>query len=191
MKKIGYARVSKNEQNLDLQINALKENGCTEIYTEKESGRKTRPILNGLLKKLKANDTLVVWKIDRLGRNMLGIINTFEALKEKKITVISLNEGIDSSKVTGKVYMWQCAIYAEIEVDNNRARTIAGLQAAKARGVKLGRRKGLSQKAMEKAELTYSLYNKGEKISIICEKAGICKATMYKYLRTKGTHFRK
>jgi DNA invertase Pin-like site-specific DNA recombinase len=144
---IGYARVSKTEQNLDLQIDALKAAGCDphRIFTDKQSGAKwDRRGLDTALSHLREGDTLVVWKMDRLGRTVLQSVQFLTSLHQEKIEFRSLTEGIDTNTPMGKFYFHMAAALAELERDRLIERTNAGLAAAKARGRK-GGRKGLGQ----------------------------------------------
>jgi len=144
---IGYARVSTIDQNLDLQINALKAAGCEKIYhDEGVSGTKAkRPGLEKLLKRLKCDDELVVWKLDRLGRSMRHLIEITTMLEEKGIGFRSLSDAIDTSTPGGKLYFHLMGAFAEFESNLNSERTKAGMAAAKARGVKMGRPRKLTR----------------------------------------------
>jgi DNA invertase Pin-like site-specific DNA recombinase len=144
---IGYARVSKTEQNLDLQIDALKAAGCDprRIFTDKQSDAKwDRRGLDAALSHLREGDTLVVWKMDRLGRTVLQSVQFLNSLHKEKIEFRSLTEGIDTNTPMGKFYFHMAAALAELERDRLIERTNAGLAAAKARGRKGGRKRALS-----------------------------------------------
>ena len=140
---IGYARISTIDQNLDLQIDALTEEGCEKIYRDEGvSGAKTkRPGLQKALKALKPNDVLVVWKLDRLGRSMRHLIEITSTLEEKQIGFCSLSDAIDTSTPGGKLYFHLMGAFAEFERNLISERTKAGMAAAKARGVRIGRPK--------------------------------------------------
>jgi DNA invertase Pin-like site-specific DNA recombinase len=143
---IGYARVSKTEQNLDMQIDALKAAGCDprKIFTDKQSGAKwDRRGLDAALSHLREGDTLVVWKMDRLGRTVLQSVQFLNSLHKEKIEFRSLTEGIDTNTSFGKFYFHMAAALAELERDRLIERTNAGLKAAKARGRKGGRKRAL------------------------------------------------
>jgi DNA invertase Pin-like site-specific DNA recombinase len=139
--KIGYARVSTDEQHLDLQRQALEAEGCAKIYEDRGvSGASTER--NGLLKALravKAGDILVVWKLDRLGRSLSHLLEMISGLRRKEVGFQSLQEQIDTTSAGGRFYMHILAALAEFEREMIRDRTTAGMQAAKRRGVKLGR----------------------------------------------------
>lgn len=143
--KIGYCRVSTEDQNPDLQLTALKRAGCKRIFTDKASGANTkRPELTKSLKALDAGDVLIVWKLDRLGRSLRDLIALLDDLKGRGVAFRSLTEAIDTTTPTGRA-MWQMiGILAELEKSLIQERTKAGRAAAVARGVKMGRKKILS-----------------------------------------------
>ena len=113
--RIGYARVSTTAQNLDMQIEALNKAGCEKIYTEKESGVKERPVLKELLSFIRQGDTLVVYKLDRLGRSVRELLSMVDDLREKGISLIALQDNIDATTPGGKMMMQMMAILAEYE----------------------------------------------------------------------------
>ena len=186
--KYGYARVSTRDQNLDLQLDALKQSGCERIFTDIASGAKVnRPDLNRLLIELRSGDTLTIWKLDRLGRSLKHLVELVDHLNTKKIGLISLNDPIDTTTAHGKLTFNLFASLAEFERDIIGERTKAGLSAARARGRKGGRPKGLSHTAETTACAAETLY-KDRTLSIlqICTQLGISKATLYAYLRHRG-----
>jgi len=177
---IGYARVSTQDQNLDLQNDALKGAGCEKIYTDKMSGAKTdRPGLEEILSILRKGDTLVVWKLDRLGRSLTHLIKVMNILDEQGIYFRSVQESLDTSTPGGKLIFHVFGALAEFERDIIRERTLAGLAAARARGRTGGRPRKLSKKQVEIAE------NLMKDVSIpiaeICETLGVSRATLYRY----------
>ena len=183
---IGYARVSTDEQNLDLQLDALNNAGCSKIFTDQLSGAKTqRPGLTDALNYLRAGDTLVVWKLDRLGRSLKDLIEHVEHLKSKEIEFKSLNESIDTASPTGKFTFHLFSALAEFERDLIRDRTRAGLAAARARGRIGGRKKALSPAQVK----TASMLMKGNEMSIkeICRLLKISRSTLYRYVAPDGT----
>ena len=186
--KIGYARVSTKEQSLDLQEDALKKEGCQRIYSEQISGYKSeRPKLKEMMGQLRKGDVVVVWKLDRLGRSLRDLVNLVAKLQESEIGFKSLQDNIDTTTPTGKLTFHLFAALAEFERDIISSRTKAGLKAARARGRKGGRPKGLSKKAQDKARLAESLYKEREhSISEICNHLDISKPTLYRYLRERG-----
>jgi DNA invertase Pin-like site-specific DNA recombinase len=132
---IGYARVSTLDQHLHLQEDALKKAGCERIFTDTASGAKSeRPGLSQVLDALRSGDTLVVWKLDRLGRSLKHLVETVQALSEKEVGFRSLQESIDTTTSGGKLIFHIFAALAEFERDIIRERTNAGLAAARARG---------------------------------------------------------
>ena len=180
--RIGYARVSTHEQSLDAQIDSLKRAGCQRIYCDKVSGSKSdRPQLDRLQDSLRCGDTLVLWRLDRLGRSLRDLINWVEWLEETGVTLHSLNEQIDTSHHTGKLVFHLFAALAEFERDLIRERTLAGLAAARARGRLGGRKAKLNASDIRQLKAMH----KDHSISIgkICERFGIAKTTLYRYLR--------
>lgn len=160
----GYARVSTGEQNTAMQIDALKAAGCTRIFQDEGiSGTMTsRPALDDCLNTLQSGDTLVLWRLDRLGRSLLHLIETVKALGDRGIGVKSLTQDIDTTSRQGKLFFHIVAVLAEYERDQIAERTKAGLDAAKRRGVQLGRGDAITAEqlaaaaAMKAAGKTYS-----------------------------------
>lgn len=186
--KIGYARVSTKEQNLLLQIDALQQEGCEQIFQEKITASKIqRPELDNLLTGLRKGDIVVIWKLDRLGRSLKDLVNLMTYLQDKGVGLLSLNDHINTTTPTGKLTFHLFAALAEFERDIISERTQAGLAAARARGRKGGRPKGLSQKAEHTAIIAQRLYEE-EDLSVqqICDQLSITKRTLYKYLRHRG-----
>lgn len=179
--KVGYARVSTHDQNLSLQLDALKQAGCEEIYQDQVSGAKAeRSGLRDALAYLRQGDTLVVWRLDRLGRSLKHLIETVTMLEERGIGLQSLQEAIDTTTSGGRLVFHIFGALAEFERNLIRERTQAGLQTARARGRKGGRPKALDAK---KAELLYQLYDeKNHSIMELCDIMGISKSTLYGYL---------
>lgn len=147
MVKLGYARVSTQEQNLDLQLDALNAEGCKQIFTDKVSGVKSVKVeFEKLLAYARSGDTIVVWKLDRLGRSTVQLIELIEKLKARGIQLKSLSEAIDTATATGNLFFQFMCILAEHERNVIRERTNAGLKAARARGKNGGRPLGLSER---------------------------------------------
>ncbi|KAJ6634450.1 Serine recombinase PinE [Pseudolycoriella hygida] len=161
--KYGYARVSTKDQVLDLQIDALKKAGCDKIFLEVASGTKAnRPEWAKLLSEIKADDTLVVWKLDRMGRSLQHLVKTVNELITNNIDIISLKDPINVITAQGRLMFNIFASLAEFEKDLIRERTMAGLKSARARGRMGGRPKGLSEKAKRCACSAEALYKQNE-----------------------------
>ncbi len=179
--RFGYTRVSTAEQNLDLQVDAIRKYGVDELYKEKQSGTTAnRPELEKILSKLRNGDTLVIWRLDRLGRNIKQLIELAEEFNKKGIYLVSLSESLDTSTAAGKFCFNVFCAVAQMERDVIAERTKAGLQSARARGRTGGRPKGNSEK-IEKALKMYHTQNFS--ISDITTATGISKTTLYKYLK--------
>lgn len=186
--KIGYARVSTQEQNLSLQLDALQTAGCTTIHHEKvTSAKKERPELQKLMGQLRAGDVVVVWKLDRLGRSLQDLVSLVNEMQGKGAEFQSLNDHIDTTTPQGKFTFHLFAALAEFERDIIRERTKAGLAAARARGRKGGRPKGLSKEAQHTAIIAERLYHDRElTVKQICKQLSISRGTFYNYLRHRG-----
>lgn len=189
----GYARVSTNEQNLDLQIDAFLKEGIKDknIYTDKVSSTKEeRKSLNKLLGYIREGDTIMVWKLDRLARSLIHftkLMNEFDekGLKFKSITEPFLDTTDKSSHAQFIVNMF--AALAQLERDIIIERTKAGLESARRRGKILGAPKGISKKNQQKAVLCEEYFKEGKlTVTKICELLEISRATYYKYLRHRG-----
>ncbi|GEB90103.1 recombinase family protein [Zymomonas mobilis] len=181
--RIGYARVSTQEQNPDFQKDALEAVGCEKIITDKASGTiRSRPGLEKVKELLRAGDTLVVWRLDRLGRSLRDLIEWMSYLEENKVELLSLHEAINTTTPTGKLTFHLFAAIAEFERNLIRERTQAGLEAARSRGKKGGRPTALDK---DKRDLAVRLYHE-KKITIakICTMLGISKPTLYAYVRS-------
>ncbi|KOY84331.1 resolvase [bacterium 336/3] len=186
--KIGYARVSTQDQNLNLQTDALKQAGCEKIFEEKVSGAKqSRPELDRMLEQLRKGDVVMVYKLDRLGRSIKHLLELVEVFKNKEVELVSISDNIDTSSIQGRLVFNIFASIAEFERDLIRERTMAGLQAARKRGRIGGRPKGLSDKAQRLALVAEALYKENTlSVNEIAKNLGISKATLYKYLRFRG-----
>ena len=179
---IGYARVSTEDQNLDLQLDALKEAGCKKIFQDKISGvKEDRDGLLQVMDIVRPGDTLVVWKLDRLGRSLQHLISVVDELKGKDVYFKSIKESLDTSSSTGKLIFHIFGALAEFERDIIRERTMAGLKAARARGRIGGRPKIMNEK---KIKLAHTLMaDKSRPVNEICEILGVSKATLYRHLK--------
>ncbi|MFD2937099.1 recombinase family protein [Spirosoma flavum] len=152
--KIGYARVSTLDQHLDLQLNALRSAGCELVFQEKISGASTdRPELQKLLQQLRSGDEVVVWKLDRLGRNLSHLVELVTQFEEKGVAFSSVQDKIDTSTPAGKLIFHIFCSLAEFERAQTRERTMAGLVAAKLKGKIGGKPKGLSEEAKKTARV--------------------------------------
>jgi len=180
--KIGYARVSTQDQKLDLQVDALKRAGCEKVFQEKASGKNTdRPELVKMMEQLRKDDILVIWKLDRLGRSLKNLIEIVSDLQNRGVELISLQDNVNTSTATGKLTFAIFGALAEFERDNIRERTMAGLQAARARGKRGGRKPSLTK---DQIILLHSLStDKNVAVTSICRQLGISKGTYYNYLK--------
>ncbi len=182
-KRIGYARVSSGDQDLSLQIDELKSLGCDHIFSDKVSGIKSeRKGLDLCIKTLNSGDTLVVWRLDRLGRSMPHLVSIVTDLKERGIHIKSLNDGvIDTTTASGELVFNIFAALAQFERELIRERTCAGLKAARSRGRK-GGRKPISLNS-HKVKMAKKLHaDKSISIDEICLTLKVSRSTLYRYL---------
>jgi DNA invertase Pin-like site-specific DNA recombinase len=180
---IGYARVSTHDQTLTLQKDALTKEGCDRIFTDTASGAKTERIgLEEALNYVRKGDTLVVWRLDRLGRSLPHLITAMTDLEERGIGFKSLTENIDTTTSGGKLIFHIFGALAEFERNLIRERTQAGLTAARARGKTGGRPKALTGK---KLSIARDLNDRRHPIAEICQTLKVSKATLYRYIRTE------
>lgn len=179
---IGYARVSKHDQNLSLQQDALKNAGCDKIFVDEISG--SIALRKGLLlalEVLREGDILIVWRLDRLGRSLKHLIELIKQLETRKIGFKSLAEGIDTTSSGGKLIFHIFGALAEFEKSLIRERTLAGLAAARSRGKLGGRPNALD---LEKRKAAIKLYkDRTGSVREVCRIMGISKPTLYSYLR--------
>jgi len=187
--EVGYARVSTQEQNLDLQLDALSKAGVKKVFTDKVSGAKAqKPQLEELLKYARKGDTIVVWRLDRLGRTTVQLIQFVEELQKLGISLKSLTEPIDTSTATGTLVVQIFCVLAEHERNVLRERTKAGLNSARIRGRTGGRPKGLSPKYEKIKDLVKNAYeSKGSTTAEIMQAFKIpSRGTLYRILETAG-----
>lgn len=178
---VGYARVSTQDQNPALQLDALKEAGCEKVFTEKASGaQRERPQLKSALEYMRPGDTLVVWKLDRLARSLKQLIETVEDLGERQIGMKSLTESIDATTSGGKLIFHIFAALAEFERSIIRERTRAGLDAARARGRTGGRPPALSETDLIAAKAL--LRDPDITVSEVAQRLGVAPSTLYRHL---------
>ncbi|EJD8467927.1 recombinase family protein [Staphylococcus pseudintermedius] len=180
--KIGYARVSTGLQNLNLQEDRLNTYGCEKIFSDHISGSKSkRPGLDKAIEFARSGDTIVVWRLDRLGRNMEDLITLVNELNERGVSFHSLEENItmDKSSSTGQLLFHLFAAFAEFERNLILERSSAGRIAARARGRYGGRPEKLNQKDLN---LLKTLYDNGTPIKTIAEQWQVSRTTIYRYL---------
>jgi DNA invertase Pin-like site-specific DNA recombinase len=179
---LAYARVSTTDQQLQLQVDALMAAGCYRVFTETASGgaRRDRPVLEQVLDQLRPGDTLVVWKLDRLGRSLRHLVDTLTGLAGRGVGFRSLQEAIDTTTPGGKLVFHVSAALAEFERDLIRERTAAGLAAARARGRRGGRPSVLSGHRLQVAR---EMYASGQyTVSAIAKTLGVSRASIYRHL---------
>ena len=188
--KIGYARVSTLDQNLTLQIDALQKAGCEKIYQEKISGSKIdRPELQKLLEHVRPGDAVVIWKLDRLGRSLQHLIELVGEMEKREVGLISLSDPVDTTTAQGRLVFRIFACLAEFERELIRERTMAGVVAAKVKGVTLGRPSGLSEEAKRQARVVESLYKDEISVAEISRQLKLSRGTVYTYLKHRGINF--
>lgn len=179
IQRIGYARVSTDDQNLDLQRDALGQAGCASIYEEAASGKNViRPELEQCLKALRAGDTLVVWRLDRLGRSLQDLVQIVAELELRGVHFESLTEKIETGSASGKLQFHVFAALAEFERSLIRERTRAGLAAARARGRAGGRKPKLDEKQVR--EIKRLMTDPTIPVSQIAKSYKVSRATIYK-----------
>jgi len=176
---VGYARVSTAEQSLALQRDALAAAGCGRVVAEQASGAAERPHLAKLLSGLEAGDTLVVWKLDRLGRSVYGLVSLVKDLEARSIGFRSLTDSIDTSTPHGRLFFHIMAALAEMERELIRERTRAGLKAARARGRLGGRPRKLAPSKVEMARALLKDYP----VKDVARMVGVSRSTLYAALR--------
>lgn len=186
--KIGYARVSTQDQNLEMQLDALQKAGCEKIFQEKASGIKSdRPELAAMQQILRKGDVIYIYKLDRLGRSLKHLLELTSDFEQRGIGLVSINDHMDTTTAQGRLIFNIFASLAEFERDLIRERTRSGLEAARARGRKGGRSRGLSKEAEKTAMLAQTLYNERKLgVNEIAVDLKISKMTLYKYLRHRG-----
>ena len=190
---IGYVRISKSDgsQSLDLQIDALSQAGVAveHVYKDQASGKKNdRPGLLACLKALRKGDTLVVWKLDRLGRSLQHLVNTVQKLGEQEIgfrVLTGQGADIDTRTANGKLVFGFFAALAEFERELIRERTIAGLAAARARGKRGGRKFALTKAQVRLAQA--AMGKKETRVNELCRELGVTRPTLYRYVGPDGT----
>jgi len=178
--KIGYARVSTDDQNLDLQRQALAAAGCSEVFADQVSGSTSRrPGLDDALRRCAAGDVLVVWRLDRLGRSLSHLIDVIQELGKREIGFVSLSESIDTTTAGGRLVFHLMGAIAEFERALIIERTRAGVEAAKKRGKHLGRPISLSGAQVRHAR---ALIEGGESPGSVATSLGVSRSTLYRAL---------
>lgn len=181
--KIGYARVSTDDQNLDLQRNALTAADCVEIFTDRISGASARrPGLDDALARCSAGDVLVVWRLDRLGRSLSHLIGLIHDLGRREVGFQSLTESIDTTTAGGRLVFHLMGAIAEFERSLIVERTQAGMVAARKRGVKVGRPTALTPAQIRHAR---SLIDAGESPASVAATLGVGRTTMYRAIKSE------
>lgn len=179
--RIGYARVSTDDQHLDLQRDALQQAGCGVIYEEAVSGKNTaRPELEQCRKALRAGDTLVVWRLDRLGRSLSDLVQIVAELEKRGVYFESLTEKIETGSASGKLQFHVFAALAEFERGLIRERTQAGLAAARARGRAGGRKPKLDDQQVK--EIRALLRDPDMRVADVARRYDVSRTTIYKYV---------
>ena len=185
MSRIGYARVSTDDQTLDLQLDALTSSGCNTVYEETASGKsKDRPELVHCLKALRQGDVLVVWRLDRLGRSLPDLVRIVSDLEQRGVGFESLTEKIDTTSATGRLTFHVFAALAEFERNIIRERTKAGLDAARARGRKGGRKPALNDKQVR--EIRALLADPEIQVGEVARRYGVSRTTLYSYINKEN-----
>ncbi len=181
--KLGYARISTDKQDLKGQTDLLKKEGCTKVYTDIYTGKKRdRPKLKELMNFARKGDTIVVYRFDRLSRNVRDLLNIIDELKKKGIHFKSVSEKIDTNSAAGKLQLHMFAMFSEFEVNSISERTKLGLAAARARGRKGGRPTKMTKEKIEMAKSLHS--NKKLKVKDILKQLGVGRATYYKMINS-------
>ena len=181
--KIGYARVSTDEQNNSLQVDALQQFGTDKIFLEQASGRtKNRPELKRMLDTLRPGDTVIVWRLDRLGRSLKDLIELIETFRVGGVTFVSISEQIDTGTAVGELTFHIFASIAQFERQLNSERTKAGLASARARGRVGGRKPSLTAQQVKLAQSM--LLDSSVTIKEAAEHFGVSRPTLYKALKT-------
>ena len=175
---VGYARVSTDEQTTRLQLDALKAAGCERIFQDKLGGAlRSRPQMDRALAGLRAGDTLVVWKLDRLGRSLRNLLEIAETLHERDVALRSLTEHIDTATAAGKMLYSVLGAVAQFERDVLRERTVAGIRAAQARGEHVGRPPALTTSQIREAR---KMLDRGENASHVARIMRVGRSTLYR-----------
>ena len=181
---VGYARVSTQDQNLELQLDALNKIGCEKLYQDQMSGSKNnRPGLQLALEILRKGDTLVVWKLDRLGRSVKGLIDMVNKLQQDEVHFKSITDNVDTSTPSGRFFFHVMASLAQMERELVAERTRAGLAAAKAQGRVGGRKRKMTKSKIESAK---KLLSSGILPKDVAHNLGVSVPTLYRWIPAAG-----
>lgn len=188
MKTFGYARVSTVEQSLDLQMSALRASGCTDVLTDEgcSGANFTRPGLTRLLRRLRRGDTVVVWRLDRLGRSLFELLKLIRDLNERGVEFRSLSESLDTSTPGGRLLLHVLASMAEFERSLISERTKAGMAAARSRGSQIGRRPAMTDD--QRREAREAIASGSTSVKAVAEKHGIHPRTLLRTLKVDTHH---
>jgi DNA invertase Pin-like site-specific DNA recombinase len=182
--RIGYARVSTPDQSFRLQRDALEASGCTKIFQEVASGgRAARPALTAALEYARGGDTLVVWRLDRLGRSLGQLVALMNSLQSRQIGFQSVVEAIDTTTAIGQCFFQITGAFAELERNLIRERTLAGLASARRRGRWGGRPRAIDPETFAMALQLY--HAQTSSVQSICMRLGIARRTFYRYVATQ------
>ncbi len=182
--KIGYARVSTIEQNLEMQIEALKDFGCDKIFSEKISGiSKNLPEKEKAISFLEEGDILVVFKFDRLSRSTFQLLGDIETIKNKGANIVSIQDKIDTTSASGKLHLHLFAVLSEFERNLISERTKLGLESVRKRGTILGRPRGREKETIAKCKLVDKLSQEGISVEKACKEIGVSRSSFYAYKR--------
>ena len=183
--RIGYARVSTPEQSCTLQREAPEQSGCVKVFAEVASGAKAaRPALTAALEYMRVGDTLVVWRLDRLGRSLGQLMTLMQTLQSRQIEFHSLVEAIDTTTATGQFFFQITGAFAELERNLIRERTRAGLASARQRGRCGGRPQAIDAETFAMAVQLYQA--RTSSVQSICTRLGLARRTFYRYLATRA-----
>lgn len=178
--QIGYARVSTDDQDLKLQIDALQQSGCVQIFSDKISGtRVKRPGLDDALSHVRKGDTLAVWKLDRLGRSVKGLVDLVAELEQRQVHFVSLTDGINTKTTAGRFFFHVMASLAQMERELTAERTRAGLAAAKKLGRIGGRKRQMTDRKIASAR---KLLEAGAAPKDVAHDLGVSVPTLYRWL---------